>query len=699
MGVPQVLGEHANDSVRDEGGKTCGQALWSLAHGKPRAFVAYNADEQADGSHGVRLTVVTEPELPTQAPDTPHGGLNVRDFEKTSLWWSIRKAISLLPRGKRKLLFLAAGIQVSLALLDLIGIALIGLVASVAVSGVGVTSIPEWGQNIINAIGLGGLTVSQLSVVLAVSAVFILVFKTICSAFLSRWINRFLAARQAEVSTRLARKFLALPLADVLRWTTSEAIYALGAGVSAATTSLLSSAITIASEFFLFMIVGLSLLAYDPVLTISAFLFFAIIVLILQRALSRWTARNAEAMKDASIDTLTAVNEALMTYRETTVLNRRQLYVDKYSGLVGKYAVAGASNAFILEVPKYILEASLYVGILFLGVVQFATKDWGSAAATVAIFLAASSRITPAILRLQGAGINIRNAGVAAQPTFYMSDYLQQRDSETGNDRRGARLSAQAIHDHLVRGYPDFDANVVVSGVSYMYSDAPGPALVDVSITIPAGKSAAFVGSTGAGKSTLTDVVLGVLEPGSGSVTIGGLDPKDAIERWPGAIAYVPQAVALVGGSVRDNVALGMPRELVDDELVWEALRRAHLADFLIEHREGLDTSVGERGFRLSGGQRQRLGLARALYTRPKLLVLDEATSALDAETEQAIVQTLEELEGEVTTITVAHRLATVRNCDELLFLEGGRVTGRGTFEQVREQAEEFDRQASLLGL
>ncbi len=642
---------------------------------------------------------MADPDLQTQEPDTPHGGLNVQDFEKTSLWWSVRKAISLLPRKSRKLLFFTAGIQVSLAILDLIGIALIGLVASVAVSGIGVDSIPSWAQNILDTLGLSGLTVSQLSVVLALSAVAILVFKTIASAFLSRWINRFLAARQAEVSTRLARRFLGLPLADVLRWTTSEAIYALGAGVSAATTSLLSSAITIASELFLFLVVGVSLLAYDPILTISAFAFFAVIVLILQRVLSRWTARNAEAMKDASIDTLTAVNEALITYRETMVLNRRQLYVDKYAGLVGKYAVAGASNAFILEVPKYVLEASLYVGILFLGVVQFLTKDWGSAAATVAIFLAASSRITPAILRLQGAGINIRNAGVAAQPTFYMSDYLELRDKATPEGEKAPHMSAQAIHDHLVRGYPDFEATVVVNEVSYTYSDAPAPALKEVSVTVPAGNSAAFVGSTGAGKSTLTDIVLGVLQPTTGSVTIGGVTPKQAIERWPGAIAYVPQAVALVGGSVRDNVALGMPRDLVDDDLVWDALRRAHLADFLIDNREGLDTSVGERGFRLSGGQRQRLGIARALYTRPKLLVLDEATSALDAETEQAIVATLAELEGEVTTITVAHRLATVRDCDELIFLEGGVVTGRGTFDQVREQAEEFDRQASLLGL
>lgn len=338
---------------------------------------------------------MSDPNLQTQEPDTPHRGLNAEDFQRTSLWWSIKKAISLIPPPKRRLLYLAVTIQVSLAFLDLIGIALIGLVASVAVSGIGITSIPPAAQNIIDALGLGGLTVSQLSVVLALAAVTVLVAKTIASAFMSRWITRFLAARQAEVSTQLARGFLALPMTDVLRWTTSEAVYALGAGVSAATTSLLSSAATIAAEVFLFALVGVSLLAFDPILTISALIFFATIVFVLQRVLSRWTARNAQTMKDTSIDTMTAVNEALLTYREATVLNRRELYVNRYSGLVGRYATAGAANTFILEIPKYVLEASLYIGILLLGVVQFLTKDWATAAATVAIFLAASSRITP----------------------------------------------------------------------------------------------------------------------------------------------------------------------------------------------------------------------------------------------------------------------------------------------------------------
>ena len=643
---------------------------------------------------------MSDGELATQAPKNPHGGLNVVDFGPASIGPSIRKAVHLLPPGKRRLLLLATGIQVSLGVLDLIGIALIALVAAVAVSGIGVTGLPDWADSVLNAVGLGGLTVSQLSVIIALSAVMVLVLKTLMSALMFRRITRFLANRQADVSVRLARAFLRRPLLDVQRWTTPEAIYALGQGAASATVQLLGSAIIIASELFLFAIIGISLFLYDPLLTLSTVVFFAIIVLFLHRVLGRWSARNAEVARDASIATLSAVTEALATYRESTVLNRRDLYVGRYAGIVGKAARASATATYIMEIPKYVLESALYLGILVLGVVQFLTKDWGAAAATVALFLAAGSRIIPAMLRLQGAGITIRNASVAAQPTFYMADYVVSDSPESGSGHAGPpTVNARDIQRHIESGYPGFDAFVQVADVDVTYPGAAEPALAEVSLSVRAGSSAALVGTTGAGKSTLADVVLGVIAPDRGTVTIGGVSPREAIDRWPGAVSYVPQAVALVAGTVRENVALGLPGKAISDDLVWEALQRAHLADFLVESREGLDTPIGERGFRLSGGQRQRLGIARALYTRPRLLVLDEATSALDAETERAIIQTLQELEGEVTTITVAHRLATVRNADQVVYLEQGRVVAVGGFDEVRTQVSDFDRAAALLGL
>ena len=613
---------------------------------------------------------------------------------------AISSSLKLLPKRQRRRLGLATLLQMSLSLLDLLGVALIGVVAAIAASGVGARyDVPDPVESFLNLVGLGGLTVSQLTVVFALLAVGVLVLKTLLQALIAKRIFRFLAFRQSEVSADLARSFLQRPLLFVQRWTTSEAIYALGSGVGAATVAVLGSAITIVSEVTLFIIMLVALFTVDFVTALIAVILFVLVISVSHRILSRRSQRNAQVMTDASIATLTAVSEALETYRETSVLNRREMYVARYQGLVGRFAQASASNSFIVEMPKYVLEATLYLAVVLLGVAQFIlNKNLTEAATTTAVFLAAGMRLVPALLRLQGAGITIRNAAVSAQPTYYLYDALTQTGT-TGEASPTVSIDPGRIRAQLEQGHRDFDATVNVSDVTISYEIGSPPALAGVSLHAPAGTSVALVGSTGAGKSTLADVIIGALDPDLGSVTLSGVHPREAITQWPGAISYVPQTVALVAGAVRDNVALGLPREAVDDDRVWEALERAHLADFLREHREGLDTYIGERGIRLSGGQRQRLGIARALFTRPRLLVLDEATSALDSETEQAIVRTLDELEGEVTTVTVAHRLATVRRADQLLYLQHGRVVAQGTFEEVRSVAPDFDRQASLLGL
>jgi ABC-type multidrug transport system fused ATPase/permease subunit len=231
------------------------------------------------------------------------------------------------------------------------------------------------------------------------------------------------------------------------------------------------------------------------------------------------------------------------------------------------------------------------------------------------------------------------------------------------------------------------------------YEGSSEPALSQVTVAIPPGARVAVVGATGSGKSTLVDVMLGVRPPDTGSVLISGLPPRQAIEVFPGSIAYVPQNVSLVHGTIRENVALGLDPEEVDDRDVWEALDAVRLVEVLETRREGLDTLVGERGVSLSGGQRQRVGLARALLQNPRLLVMDEATSALDAETEAAINRALQQLPEGTTTITIAHRLANVRECDVVLYIEDGRLVAQGRFDEVRAEVPGLDRSARLLGL
>ena len=543
------------------------------------------------------------------------------------------------------------------------------------------------------------LTASPLVGLIALVAVLLLVTKTLVSAFLTRRMMRFLANRQADVSARLARTLLSRPLLDVQRWSTAEVLYALTSGVGAAVTSLLGASLIIVSELFLFTVMAVGLFLVDPTLTLATAAYFAIIVYILQVWLGRASARNSTVQADRGMSTITTVSEALTTYRETTVLNRRDFYIDRFDRMVRDSAQAGAANAYYQEIPKYVLETALVLGGFALAIVQFVTKDLAAAAAIIGVFLAAGFRITPSMLRLQGAAVTIRSASAAARKTFELASWFGLTEGAGERPQRISDTQARAIRDRIAAGHGDFEARIDVEGVTITYPGADRPALLDASAHVEPGHSLALVGSTGAGKSTLADVILGVLDLDAGSVLISGVTPREATQRWPGAIAYVPQSVGLTEGTIRENVALGLPDVAIDDDMVWDALERAHLAEFLRETREGLDTVVGERGVRLSGGQRQRLGIARALYTRPRLLVLDEATSALDAETEQSITKTLQDLEGEVTTVTIAHRLATIRHADEVLFLREGVIVSRGTFDEVRASTPDFDRSARLLGM
>jgi ABC-type multidrug transport system fused ATPase/permease subunit len=235
--------------------------------------------------------------------------------------------------------------------------------------------------------------------------------------------------------------------------------------------------------------------------------------------------------------------------------------------------------------------------------------------------------------------------------------------------------------------------------VSLTYPHKNSRAISEISLSIPAGASIAFVGPSGAGKTTIIDVLLGVLNPDEGSVLISGLSPLLAVSKWPGAVSYVPQDVVIAAGTIRENVSLGYPSESVTDELVHSALRVAHLDQFVASLPLGIDTQVGERGAKISGGQRQRLGIARAMFTRPQLLVLDEATSSLDGETEASVSQAINSLRGSTTVVMIAHRLSTVRNADIVVYLSEGKVVSMGSFDEVRQSVPDFDRQALLMGL
>lgn len=611
-----------------------------------------------------------------------------------SISTAVRQSLDLLSRRDRRLLLLAQAIQVSTSLLDLIGILLLGLVGALAVTTVQSLPPPSAVTRVTEIVGRQDLSSQELVGVLAVCAAVALLSKSVISSYLNRRVFRFLANRQALVSARLTKELLSRPLTFLQQRSSQETSYALIQGAGIATMGVLGQVTVAVTEAALLAILTVALLLVDPLVTVFAVGFFALVGLLLHRAMGRWAGKSGQIAAEADIASLNVIQEAMATYREISVSDRRNLYVDKVEDLRWQASKVAADLQFIAMFPKYMFEAALVIGGLVLALVLFSTQDSVAAVGTLAVFIAAGSRIMPSMLRLQGAALTLRSAATLAQPTFQLADELDNPLAEPE-----PRLSDTEIRTRNRSVYPNFSGAVVIKDVTVTYPGSPSPALQEVSVSIERGESVALVGRSGAGKSTLADVVLGVVTPDCGTALVGGMSPSDAVTRWPGAMSYVPQEVVLVNGTIRENVALGLPPGAIDDARVRQALTRAHLADHVASLPEGLDSRVGERGVRLSGGQRQRLGIARALYTNPVLLVLDEATSALDAESEFAIAGMLRGLEGSVTTLVVAHRLSTVRDVDRIVYLEDGRVMASGTFEEVRNLVPMFARQAELMGL
>ncbi len=611
---------------------------------------------------------------------------------------AIRASLRLLDRRDRRLLGLSIAIQMASAGLDLLGVLLIGLVGALSVTVVQSQPPPPAVSRVVDALGLPDFSGQELVLVLAGAAAFVLLFKSVVSSYLTRRVFKFLANRQAVVSARLTRELLAQPLTFLLQRSSQETAYALTSGAGQATMAILGQVVIALTELALLVVLGTALLFLDPIITLGAVIFFTLISLILQRALGSWATGIGGAAAKADIESLDAIQEAFAAYREITVSKRREFYVARIEDLRWRAAQVAADMQFIGLFPKYMFEAALVIGAFVLAGVLFSTKDSVSAIGSLALFLAAGSRVMPSLLRLQGAALTLRGAAGAASPTFALADELENGRSQVGeSNARGMSAAGRPLA--TAGAYPDFRPNVVLEGIDVTYPGAVRRSLEGIDLTVAEGESVALVGPSGAGKSTLVDVILGVLHPDMGTSRLSGLPPMSAVERWPGAIAYVPQTVVLANGTIRQNVTLGLPQQDVDDALVWDALRKAHLAEYLTSHRAGLDTFVGEGGVRLSGGQRQRLGIARALYTRPRLLVLDEATSSLDAETEEAVTQMIRELDDDVTTVVVAHRLSTVRHADKVVYLEDGKLRASGSFADLRRMVPEFEKQAGLLGL
>lgn len=612
---------------------------------------------------------------------------------------SVSTAISLLSPRDRRLYWLAVALQFLLALMDLVGVLLLGGVGALLAATASNTQTAGPVAVLLDRLGWGAVPSTTLAFTLAGAAALLLIVKSALALLIQSRLLRFLGNRAGTTSADLADRFLSLPMLEVRRHPSQVTAYALMDGVSALITGLLGSFMVVVSEAALLTVLGVALLLIDPVTTVVAVLYFGGVAFLVHRRLGAMAQRAGTVIPEANVAARTSVEDAVNTYPEIVVLGRRRTFIERFAQERGRFAAAQARSLAISAAPRYLIESALVLGTTLIAITLILTNDLAGAVGGIVLFLAAASRVVPSMLRLNSATITMRNQSAAAERAEKLAQEIAAAEANLGEHDATPEGQVREADNHAEPGVSAASGDILITDASLTYPGRNAPALSDINLSAPAGCSLALVGPTGSGKSSLAALILGLVEPTAGSVRIGGVRPQELTQAGQIHVGYVPQEVALVAGSVRDNVALGVPAEDIDDDRVWAALRRAHLAEFVSSLPEQLDTLVGERGQRLSGGQRQRIGLARALYEPPLLLVLDEATSALDAETERSIAETIHSLSGHVTTVTVAHRLATIRQADIVAYLHSGQLVAQGTFDQVRATAPDFDRQAQLLGL
>jgi ABC-type multidrug transport system fused ATPase/permease subunit len=374
------------------------------------------------------------------------------------------------------------------------------------------------------------------------------------------------------------------------------------------------------------------------------------------------------------------VTQGINGIKETKVKGVEGYFLDQYATTAVLYATTQQQMSFIRDMPRAVIESLGFLTVIGMVLMMLLRgDDLDRVLPMIALFAVAGARLMPSFSRIMAALTSVR---FSAPSVDVLAEDLRSLEVEPTRPE----LSHPPIR--LVR-------DICLENVRFKYRASPRPVLDGIDLVIRRGEQIAFVGASGAGKTTVVDVILGLLRLDSGRILIDGVDIQTNLRSWQGQIGYIAQPVYLLDDTVRRNVAYGEPDDRIDDARVWAALAEAQLDEVVRARPNGLDATIGEKGVRLSGGQRQRIGIARALYSAPEVLVLDEATSALDNETEREIMEAIRAFRGKKTILTIAHRLSTVRDSDRLCFLEDGKVVDIGTFDELLDRCDEFRRMVS----
>ena len=502
-----------------------------------------------------------------------------------------------------------------------------------------------------------------LILVLVIMAVYIL--KNLYAIYMSVVQGIFLARNRINTSAKLLDCYMQKPYSFHLQHNSAEVIRSINHDVSGAY-EIVSSIMSLITQGLITTLLIIYLILVDPMLTVSIVAGLGAYSLAYFLFVRKRLASAGEESRRLSVRMYKAIYQAVGGIKEVKVMGRERFFVDAYANNGNDFVSIRRRYVILSGVPKRLVEILCIGGVLGLVAIRIATKqDLSAIVGSLSAFAVAAIKLIPSVN-----GINSTINGISYRMPS-LNGVCELIDDNWGADIGKARLDSS----NRSRSTASKRADIRVEHVSFRYPEAERPVLNDVDLTIRAGSSVGIVGVTGAGKTTLVDVILGLLEPQQGKILYDGQDIRNDYADWQSRIGYIPQNIYLIDDSIRTNVALGVYEDQIDDARVWKALDDAQLGDFVRGLKNGLDTAIGELGVRISGGQRQRIGIARALYNDPDILFLDEATAALDTATERAVMDSVNALSRKKTCIIIAHRLSTIENCDEIYEVKDGKLT------------------------
>jgi ATP-binding cassette subfamily C protein len=570
----------------------------------------------------------------------------------------ISKAFKVLPNSAQRKLWFYSLIQVCLNTLDLVGVALLGVIGALSVAGVSSRTSPGLEQ-MLQTLQLANFTFVQQVVILGVISSTLFVLKAIISIRILRRINVFLSNQAGILAEKVIGNLLHQPLTFLNSNSVQKNLYTSTIGIEKLLVGILGAFLGVIADGFLLILLLITIAIVDPLLALVTLIFFGSVIFYLYLTLNKKARLLGNRQATLSIDNNQLIVKAFSTYRETLVGSRTRFYAD----LIGKQTKQVSFNASELtsmpNISKYVLETSIVVGSLIISAIQFSLYDSIKAVGILSIYLAASSRIVPAMLRLQQGFLSVQSSAALAESTFILLEKLIKTDNL-------GKIQKNSVSN--------FVPSIEINKVSMQYGTDMPFVLKDINLEIKPGEFIGIVGESGTGKSTLVDLILGVEEPKTGNIKISGVSPREAFQMWPGQVGYVPQDVFIFEGTLAENVLLGYNKFDFSDKDVLQALTSAHLSIPGVNEQELLSTLVSDRGSNLSGGQRQRIGIARALLMNPKLLVLDESTSALDPRTEEEIVRTLLDIKGKCTILFISHKRSLFAKASRTIELIDGNI-------------------------